>query len=163
MRHGIAIRPGTMGDAPALAGIHHAARAVALPGLHEPWTQAEVAGWIGTMLLARHRVLVAADAAGPVGYLGTSAEGEVLHLHVAPAMHRQGIGTALIERAKAAAPGGLTLTCFQRNAAALAFYRRQGFHIVACRDASANEEAEPDVQCAWTPPDQKQTPRGANA
>lgn len=163
MQRGSALRPARPGDAAALAAIHRAGRAVALPGLHEPHAEAAVAHWLAHALLARHRVMVAADARdAPQGYLGLSATGEVLHLYVAPSCHRRGLGSALLDWAKASSPGGLTLACFQRNRAALAFYRRHGFRIVATRGAAANEEGEPDAICAWSPPPPDPS-RGENA
>ena len=150
------LRPGTPADAPALVAIHRAALDAALPGLARPWTEAETLAWFAGELLARHRVTVAEQAGQPVGYLALAGD-EVLHLHVAPALHRRGIGTTLLETAKAAAPGGLRLACFRRNRTALAFYRRRGFRPIACRDATANAEGEGDVILAWAPP--PSTPR----
>jgi GNAT superfamily N-acetyltransferase len=102
---GIALPPVVVQDAPALAGIHHAARVGAMPGLVEPWTEAEVAGWIAGTLPPRRRGVVARGAMGPPsGCLGLAAVGEVLHPYVAPGRQRHGIGTRLIGWAKAAAP-----------------------------------------------------------
>jgi ribosomal protein S18 acetylase RimI-like enzyme len=38
---------------------------------------------------------------------------------------------------------------FQRNAAAIAFYRRHGFRLVGLDDGGRNEEGEPDAEYAW--------------
>ncbi len=147
----IALRPGRPADAPALVAIHRAALDAALPGLARPWTEAETLAWFAGELLAQHRVTIAAEGGQPVGYLALAGD-EVLHLYVTPTLHRRGIGTTLLEMAKAAAPSGLTLACFRRNRAALAFYGRCGFRVTACRDATANTEGEPDMILAWTPP-----------
>jgi ribosomal protein S18 acetylase RimI-like enzyme len=114
-------------------------------GLHRPGDRQADAG------RARHRTTIAEQAGQPVGYLALAGD-EVLHLYVTPTLHRRGIGTTLLEMAKAAAPSGLTLACFRRNRAALAFYGRCGFRVTACRDATANTEGEPDMILAWTPP-----------
>jgi ribosomal protein S18 acetylase RimI-like enzyme len=165
---GVALRPGVPADAPALARIHREARAAAMPGLHEPWTEAQVAAWIAAVLMAPPRRVVVAEAAGeagPVGYLGLDpACGEVLHLYVEPAWQGRGVGGRLLDAARvAAAPGGLALFCFRRNHAALAFYGRRGFRMTARRRGPAvNEEGEPDVRLAWTPAPQDRT-RGVNA
>jgi GNAT superfamily N-acetyltransferase len=155
----IALRPGRPADAPALVAIHRAALDTALPGLARPWTEAETLAWFAGELLARCRTIVAEQAGQPVGYLARKGD-EVLHLYVTPALHRQGIGTTLLETARAAAPGGLTLTCFRRNRAALAFYGRRGFRAIASRDATANAEGEPDVILAWAPPPNQHVPLG---
>jgi GNAT superfamily N-acetyltransferase len=155
----ITLRPGRPADAPALAAIHRAALDAALPGLVRPWTEAETLAWFAGELLARCRVTVAEGAGQPVGYLAREGE-ELLHLYVTPSLHRRGIGAMLLERAKAAAPGGLRLACFRRNRAALAFHGQRGFRMIACRDATAHAEGEPDVILAWAPPPDQYVPLG---
>lgn len=163
---GIILRPGLAADAPALARIHHAARQQALPGLIEPWSEAEVARWLADVLIARHQVRVAVAAGAgdlPLGYLGFDAgEGQVLHLYIAPDWQRRGLGSRLIEQAKAASPCGLSLFVFRRNHGARRFYERHGFRATIRREAAANEEGEPDVRYVWTPAPVTD-PRGANA
>ena len=44
----------------------------------------------------------------------------------------------------------LRLWVFQKNTAALAFYRARGFREVERTDGSRNEEREPDVLLAWS-------------
>ncbi|MDO9707081.1 bifunctional 2-methylcitrate synthase/citrate synthase [Paracraurococcus lichenis] len=150
----VTLRPGRAADAPALAAIHRAARAQALPRLREPWDEASVAAWLRHVLLARHRVRVAEAAGRPVAYLGLDeAEAMVLHLYVAPPWQGRGIGRRLMEEAKAACPGGLALHVFQRNLSARRFYERQGFRAAERRPASANEEGEPDIHYVLTPDD----------
>lgn len=166
-RHGLAagviLRPGRAADAPALAAIHRAARALALPGLREPWDEAAVAAWLCDVLLPRHRVRVAEAAGAPSGYLGLDeAAGMVLHLYVAPAWQGRGMGRALLAEAREAAPGGLALHVFQRNLAARRCHGRQGFRAAEARPASANEEGEPDL-LYLLPPEPPDLTRGENA
>jgi RimJ/RimL family protein N-acetyltransferase len=84
-RDRVTLRPGVPADAPPLARIHRAARAAALPGLWERWSEAEVATWLAAVPKARPGgVTVAAEHAtgAPVGYLALDAAGtEVLHLY----------------------------------------------------------------------------------
>jgi GNAT superfamily N-acetyltransferase len=151
----VTLRPGLPKDAPALARIHRMARAVALPGLCEPWGEAAVADWLRGTLLAHHRVRVAVVAGSPVAYLGLAHAGasgaEVLHLYVAPGFQGRGIGGRLLVEAIAAAPGGLALFAFERNQAARRFSGRHGFRIADARAASANEEGEPDLRYVRAP------------
>jgi GNAT superfamily N-acetyltransferase len=70
-------------------------------------------------------------------------------LFVAPEAQGSGIGTALLERAKAERPGGLRLWVFASNVPAEAFYERHGFRVVGGSDGSANEEGAPDLLLAW--------------
>jgi GNAT superfamily N-acetyltransferase len=86
----------------------------------------------------------------------------VPHLHVASGWQRQEIGTRLIGRAKAAAPGGLALYAFRRNHAALALFAWHGFALTACHDGAANDEAEPDLRLV-RPAASPDLTRGANA
>jgi ribosomal protein S18 acetylase RimI-like enzyme len=79
-------------------------------------------------------------------------DGELLgHLYVHPDAQRQGIGSALLVRAKEVRPDGLRLWVFQRNTGARAFYERYGFRVVRLTDGSANEEREPDALYEWRP------------
>jgi RimJ/RimL family protein N-acetyltransferase len=144
-----ALRDGVPGDAPALARIHHAARAAVLPGLRERHTEAEVAGWLAGHLMARHRVRVAEEGGQAVGYIGLGRDATqgpmVFHLYLDPARLRRGIGSRLIAEAIALYPARLSLFCLARNTGARAFYERHGFRAAAFSDGAATEEGEPDV------------------
>lgn len=69
-------------------------------------------------------------------------------LYVLPEAQGRGIGTRLLEVAKAAYPA-LSLWTFQRNAAARRFYEKHGFLVVDESDGAGNEEKEPDVLYKW--------------
>ena len=76
-------------------------------------------------------------------------EGWVDHLYIRQDCHGQGLGTALL--AKAMGPQArLQLWVFQRNEAAIAFYRARGFRETLRTDGSANEEREPDALFEWS-------------
>jgi ribosomal protein S18 acetylase RimI-like enzyme len=70
-------------------------------------------------------------------------------LFVDPVAQSRGVGSALIEHAKALSPSGLTLWVFESNRRAQAFYERHGFVIVARTDGAGNEEKVPDIRYAW--------------
>jgi len=146
---GIVVREGRAEDAPALAAIHRRARQAALPGLREAHSEAEVARWIATTLMRTHWVMVAEQDDTPVGYIGFGEDARhgpmVLHLYLAPAWCGQGIGARLLEAASAALGPRLSLHCIARNAAALRFYERQGFRVIARSDGAGTEEGEPDL------------------
>jgi putative acetyltransferase len=65
-------------------------------------------------------------------------------LYVDPPAQGRGIGTALLDKAKALSPAGLTLFTHQRNERARAFYERRGFRAVRF-GVSPPPESEPDV------------------
>ena len=93
-------------------------------------------------------VWVAADAE-VLGFLAIAGE-RLGWLYVDPRAQRRGIGTALLDKAKALSPEGLSLFTHQRNARARAFYERRGFRAVRF-GTSPPPESEPDVQYAWDP------------
>jgi ribosomal protein S18 acetylase RimI-like enzyme len=85
-----------------------------------------------------------------LGFLAIQGE-RLGWLYVDPAAQRRGIGTALLDRAKALSSAGLMLFTHQRNERARAFYERRGFLAVAF-GVSPPPESEPDVQYRWDPP-----------
>lgn len=145
----LSIRAGAAADAPALARIYLAARAAALPGLREAYTEAQVADWLAATLMARHAVRVAEQASAPAGYIGFGADPRhgpmVLHLYLDPARRRRGIGSRLLAEATAELGHRLSLYCFARNTGARAFYAKHGFRAQATSDGAQTEEAEPDI------------------
>ncbi len=84
------------------------------------------------------------------GLIGIVAfrKGWVDQLYVLPGWQRQGVGSALLEVAKAASRS-LSLWTFQRNAPACRFYAAHGFVTVRETDGNDNEEREPDVLYHW--------------
>ena len=83
-------------------------------------------GWIAMVLADRaHETLVACHD-GPLGF--ATLQGRTLHqLVVAPRAKGAGAARALLDAAKARAPGGLDLEVNQDNARAVRFYAREGF------------------------------------
>jgi len=106
-------------------------------------------------LFSRHEDVWLAEESGlPVGFLAirrSRAEGwEVLEkLYVDPEAQSRGIGTVLLDQAKALRPDGLHLWVFQRNIGAIRFYERHGFRLVKLTDGTGNMEHEPDALYAW--------------
>jgi ribosomal protein S18 acetylase RimI-like enzyme len=156
----VAIRAAVVGDGPFVAAVFGAARAemTYLPVLHTAadhvlFFSAYVAGeghWVEVA------VEVAAAASTPeasggeavVAFCGVHG-GTLDHLYVTPQWQGRGIGSALIERAQAAHPGGLSLWVFEENARAQALYTRAGFVEQYRTDGSDNEEQVPDVRMHW--------------
>jgi ribosomal protein S18 acetylase RimI-like enzyme len=114
---------------------------------------------IAEELFARHEEIWLAEEAGrPLGFLAIRRSRrhgwEVLEkLYVDPEAQNRGVGTALLDKAKALRPGGLVLWVFQQNTGARRFYERHGFHVVVLRFGAAadNMEGEPDALYAWSP------------
>jgi ribosomal protein S18 acetylase RimI-like enzyme len=86
---------------------------------------------------------------------------EVLEkLYVDPDAQNRGVGSALLDQAKALRPHGFVLWVFQENTGARRLYERHGFRVAALRFGSAadNMEGEPDALYAWTPLSPKRAP-----
>jgi ribosomal protein S18 acetylase RimI-like enzyme len=114
-------------------------------------TDAQVRSWVIETLVPTTETWVAANAAGTiVGVLSLSAT-VVDQLYLAPAWIGRGLGTRLLDLAKARRPDGLDLYCFQDNGRARRFYEHHGFEAIAFGDGSGNEERQPDIRYAWRP------------
>lgn len=69
-------------------------------------------------------------------------------LYILPEAQGQGIGSMLLDIAKAVHPE-LRLWTFQHNAEARRFYEARGFAAIEKTNGSGNEEKEPDVLYRW--------------
>ncbi|MGL5838386.1 MAG: GNAT family N-acetyltransferase [Sphingorhabdus sp.] len=74
--------------------------------------------------------------------------GWIDHLYVDPVVHRQGIGSSLVDLAQSK-QSELRLYTFQSNVRARAFYERHGFVIEEMTDGERNEEKMPDITYHW--------------
>jgi GNAT superfamily N-acetyltransferase len=135
-------------DAAEIADVYLAARNDALPFLRRVHTDEQVRAWIADTLLLRCRVWVARSEQRIIGFLALDNE-ELEQLYVLPGRYRRGVGSTLLDVAKAASAGRLCLFTFQKNERARAFYESQGFRVVDENDGSRNEEREPDMRYEW--------------
>jgi len=135
-------------DAPAIAAIHLAARQQAMPYLHRAHTDDETRGYFARVVADRPQAWWALRQQGNVvAYM--LIDGENLdHLYVSPHWQGRGLGSALLDLAKALSPRRLILWTFQRNDRARAFYEARGFRSIKQTNGE-NEEREPDVQYEW--------------
>lgn len=113
-------------------------------------------GLIAERMKEHEDIWVADDDGRVVGFLAIeysrTMRGETLEkLYVEPDEQGRGVGTALLEQAKALRPGGLHLWVFQKNTGARRFYERHGFRLVKLTDGADNMEHEPDALYAWRP------------
>ncbi len=70
-------------------------------------------------------------------------------LYLDPRHLRKGIGSKLLELAKAQSSGTLKLMCFVENRDARVFYEAHGFKEVKRTSGSENEEGAPDILYEW--------------
>jgi putative acetyltransferase len=115
-----------------------------LAGLHTP---AEDQWFYRERVFADCAVWGAFNAEALVGIMAFRPDW-IDQFYVLPQAQRNGVGSALLQIAKAQATS-LSLWTFQRNAAARRFYEKRGFVAVMETDGSGNEEREPDVLYRW--------------
>ena len=141
------IRRATSEDVEPIAQVFDRALATMtyLPVVH---TYEENVAWFGARV-SDHEGWVW-DAGEVHGYM-LLGEAELLHLYLDPEHTGRGIGTQLLDLAKALRPDGFTLWTFQQNDGARRFYERHGLHAIEFGDGSGNEERTPDVKYEWRP------------
>jgi GNAT superfamily N-acetyltransferase len=137
-------------DAAEIARLYLACRADALPEIRRIHDAESTQRWIEAVMLARGETWVARQAGAILGFLNLVGD-QVEQLYLKPGHYRQGIGSLLLNQAKALSPGRLRLHTFQRNVRARAFYEAHGFRITDRSDGSRNEEGEPDLLYEWVP------------
>jgi ribosomal protein S18 acetylase RimI-like enzyme len=143
----VTIRSLSLDDMDAAARIHRAALSEVLPRIAAMHTADEDRAFYREQLFAECQVQGAFQNDALVGFIALQP-GWVMQLHVDPAHQRQGVGTALLEGAKAS-QDRLTLWAFQANGRARLFYEKQGFVVVEETDGATNAEREPDVRYRW--------------
>ncbi len=128
-------------DAPAMAAIlsDWIDETGWMPRLH---TRAEDRAFVAS-LLDSHTVHVVRTPR-VAGFLARRG-GEIDAFYVSAGARRTGIGSALLEAARAAA-SPLSLWTFQANEAALRFYTDRGFVEAERSDGCLNEERLPDIR-----------------
>lgn len=142
-------------DAAAIGELLLSSFRAALPAIRLVHTDDQVRSWVRDVLVAVHETWVAEQPSGTgegrpiVGFM-TLHGSHIEQLYVAVGHWRQGIGSALLDLARARSPRLLELYTFQVNAPAISFYLAHGFTIVDANDGSRNEEHEPDYLMRWS-------------
>ena len=144
----VTLRRGTAADAEAIADVFVAARRPMLAYLPDLHDDEDIRNWIATTMVPSHEVWVAEVDGRLVGY--AALHDDLLgHIYVHPSAQSRGIGTALLDHAKALRPRGLRLYVFQQNVGARRLYERAGFRVLELGDGSWNEENVPDALYGW--------------
>ena len=145
---GYEIRRATPSDSAAVAEVWLRSRRASVPAIPAPvHTDDDVRGWITDVVIPNGHTWVVAAESGVVAMLVLD-RGMIDQLYVDPAQTGHGLGSRLVERAKAEHPDGLDLWTFQANVGARRFYERHGF-VAVDTTVGDNEEGEPDVRYHW--------------
>ncbi|MGV6848340.1 MAG: N-acetyltransferase family protein [Marinibacterium sp.] len=145
----IKLREATQQDAPAIADIlsDWIDQTDWMVRVH---TRAEDRGF-GAFLIEKTQVTVAEAVTEPravCGFLSLQPP-HIQALYLAPDARGQGVGKALLDRAKTG-HDRLELWAFQANLGARRFYEREGFVEVERTDGAGNDEKLPDIRMTWT-------------
>jgi ribosomal protein S18 acetylase RimI-like enzyme len=142
------IRGARPGDADAIAELYERSFGTLefLPTLH---TVEEHRAWFGQVLAEREAWVWEREEA-ILGFI-VLGDASVEYLYVEPELTGQGIGSALLDQAKARCPNGFSLWTFQQNHGARRFYERHGLRVIRLTDGESNEEKTPDALYAWRP------------
>lgn len=143
----LTLRRATGDDAESLTRILIRARRAAMPDVAPVIGDAGIARWMREDVVATKRVIVACIAGVPAGFVALRDD-RLDQIYVDPDAQGRGVGRALMDVAKRAAPEGFTLVVFARNAHARAFYERSGLVLDVLRDGS-NAEGEAEAIYRW--------------
>ena len=143
----LVLRPASTDDAAQLTELYLATRRAAEPAMPPQLHSAASVLAFLTGTIVEKEVWVA-ERDEIVGF-ATLAEAFLDALYVGPDHQGFGIGTALLDLAKARRPDGFALWVFASNAPARGFYHRHGLVELEHTDGSGNEERSPDVRMAW--------------
>ena len=146
----VSIRQAVPEDVPGVAALFIASQADALPFVAKLHTPEETYAFIAGDVFLQCEVFVAETGGDLAGMMAVNGR-HIDHLYLKPGLYRRGIGTQLLNHAKAMCPAGLTLYAFEVNTRACAFYRRHGFVAVEFGDGSGNEAGMPDILFEWKP------------
>ena len=144
------LRPLAEGETAAALDVHLSARLAAtasgtMPPLAHPLSDAP--RWFDEVVRTRE-VWVAERSGRLVGLLVLDTA-FLDQLYVRPGSQRLGIGTALLDLAKALRPAGFDLWVFEVNTPAIALYERSGLAVVEHTEGAGNDERAPDRRYRW--------------
>jgi ribosomal protein S18 acetylase RimI-like enzyme len=125
------------------------AMAVAMPGLEKRLghTLEDAREFFRNAVVTENQIWVYEQDGVPLGFLAIQGE-FVDRLYVDPAYHRQGIGQALLMKARELLPKHMWLYTHVANKMARSFYEKNDF-VAEKFGVSPAPESEPDVEYHW--------------
>ncbi|MBP2549105.1 ribosomal protein S18 acetylase RimI-like enzyme [Neorhizobium galegae] len=137
----------TLADMAKAARVHRTsfdARLPDLAGLHTP--AEDCAYWCEHLFVTC--CIWGVEAGGLLLGVIAFRQGAIEQLYVLPQTQGRGIGTILLQKAKAE-HDLLDLWTFQQNIRARLFYEKHGFVAIEETDGRGNEERAPDMRYRW--------------
>jgi ribosomal protein S18 acetylase RimI-like enzyme len=125
------------------------AEKVAMPKLMERMghTLEDAREFFSRVVVSENQIWVYEKDGLPVGFL--AIQGDFIdRLYVDPSHHRQGVGQALLIKARELLPKHMWLFTHVANKIARAFYEKNGF-VAEKFGVSPEPESEPDVEYHW--------------
>ena len=147
----VVLRGAVAADAAAVAALYLRARKELLPFAPLAHADDAVRAWTAAQLLPAGGTTVATVGGVIVGFVTLDhRDGSWIdQLYLQPPWIGRGIGTRLLDHARAVLVPPIRLYTFQANERARRFYERHGFRPVAFSDGAGNEERCPDVLYEW--------------
>lgn len=147
------VRQGYAADADAVAALLRRVREQnvdSIPaGIHP---ESSMQAWVRDIVMVQTDVWVAKRGDVLVGVLIVRHPDWLEHLYLDAAATGAGLGSRLVDLAKAELGGQVQLWTFTSNIGAQRFYERHGFVAVERTDGD-NEEGQPDIRYVYTPPE----------
>lgn len=145
----ICIRRMQNGELREVAALWRRSRLEALPALEERLRHSgeDDLQHLFTIMTAGYEIWLAAESLEILGMMARKGD-ELDKLYVEPSEQRRGIGSLLLDKAKADSPSGIKLYTHQANSKARAFYEARGFQATTF-GVSPAPESEPDVSYVW--------------
>lgn len=134
-----------------IATLFRKTRQISMPYLPELHSLEEDKIFFKDKVFKNCQVYSASNASGKVVGFMSVEEIWIEALYIDPDFQGEGIGSALVEKAKSLG-SFWKLWCFQKNTAGLEFYKKHGFEIVKKTSGEDNEEKEPDCLLEWRRP-----------
>ena len=150
----VTCRAACLDDAEAIATVYLRSRKELVACAPLAHSDEEVREWVRERLIPAGRTTVALAGGQAVGLLAVSSGTDaswIDQLYLLPAWVGQGIGTKLLDLARADLRPPIRLYTFQGNERARRFYESRGFRPIAFGDGTGNEEKCPDVLYEWCP------------
>lgn len=136
-------------DARAVATVWLRSRRASIPAIPAPvHSDEDVHEFFATVVLPERETWVIDDDRGEIVALLVLEPGWIDQLYVDPRHTGRGLGSRLLDVAKAVYSDGLDLWTFTANTRARRFYERHGFVAIGSTEGH-NEEGAPDVRYHW--------------